>query len=833
MSLRVAELESLFTANLQPFEQGANRVEQRQRALDGTRTELHVDANATSALASMDRVEASARSLPDSEFQVDADTGGAARALDDIEDEAGASGRKAGDDAGDGMSAGIVGALATIPIAGAVGILGITAAKGFVDALEDGLAVEARGDRLMAETGLDPVTVGKLARASGEAYADNWGESIASNMDIARQAIQGGLLDPDATARDSQKIISSLAGVADVIGQDVAGVARATAALLRTGLAEDAAGAFDVIVKGFQAGNDIGDDWLDTLTEYPALFDRLGIDGAEATGLINQGLEAGARNADFVADALKEFQIRATDASDASAAGYERIGLSAEDMTAKIAAGGEGAREGLQEVLDGLRDIEDPVKRNEAAVELFGTKAEDLGDSLYALDLKTVAADLGTVEGAAESAMSALTDNAQNDIETAKRNIEVATDGIKGALAGAFGPQLEEWSQYVTENRAPIMEFLLGVANGGIDIGRGFVNGIAGATESVGDFISGPMRTLLDATIEMLHGLNKSPFIDLDDEIESLEGFSANMATAGEDAEGLADGMRENLIENGLDPLQERLNEVGNQLVWEAEVHDAQVQLANEIDALHGSGEELDEQLKNVKSSLEAEAEAALVAGASNDEMKASLNRSETALREQLAALGLTEDQINDLIAEYGLVPDEIITDVIANTDNAQAKVNGFFARNQGRVIQAYMQVQQPGPYADGYVFGNATGHIVKPMAAGGVLGTPMDPIAQVVPPGTLRVVGDRMDVDEAYIPLDGSQRSLCILTEAMRRMPGVQGMAAGGINGGPAGSGIGRSDLAAFAREIVAAFRDDADRRTSHAFAAEARDTELAGRMG
>jgi hypothetical protein len=67
-----------------------------------------------------------------------------------------------------------------------------------------------------------------------------------------------------------------------------------------------------------------------------------------------------------------------------------------------------------------------------------------------------------------------------------------------------------------------------------------------------------------------------------------------------------------------------------------------------------------------------------------------------------------------------------------------------------------------------------------------------MRPVAQVVPPQTWRVVGDRMRGDEAYIPIDASPRSQTILAETAQRMgyalmPQQQqpvGMAAGGIVG-------------------------------------------------
>src|SRR5699024_2819808 len=57
-----------------------------------------------------------------------------------------------------------------------------------------------------------------------------------------------------------------------------------------------------------------------------------------------------------------------------------------------------------------------------------------------------------------------------------------------------------------------------------------------------------------------------------------------------------------------------------------------------------------------------------------------------------------------------------------------------------------------------------------------------MEPIAQMVKPNTWRVVGDRMDVDEAYIPLNGSKRSWSILQETIARMPGPVQFHDGGI---------------------------------------------------
>lgn len=136
--------------------------------------------------------------------------------------------------------------------------------------------------------------------------------------------------------------------------------------------------------------------------------------------------------------------------------------------------------------------------------------------------------------------------------------------------------------------------------------------------------------------------------------------------------------------------------------------------------------------------------------------------------------------------------------DVSVNADTKPAKdeVNGFkkwFRDNSTvtmTVIQKISKVfdtdnKSPGAKTDskgntsrapmGRYFG---GIDVKGMAAGGL----MD-VAEMVKPGQIRFAGDRSDVDEAWIPLDGSARSKKILFEAIGRMPNMGiGMAAGGI---------------------------------------------------
>lgn len=865
MTLRVAELESVFTANIQQFEQGATKVETRSKKLVDKPTTVKVASDVTGALDGMDRVEAAGKRLEntDTVLQVDAqiekaetalnvirdnldmlerqeaspfvtaeidaartaltkvetqldelrgaraemvvaaDTAKAEDALEDVANKAADAGKEGGRRGGDNLATGIVGALATIPIAGAVVGIGVAAGKALYHAIEDGLGVEVREDTLAAKTGLDPVTVGKLGAAAAEAYAQNWGESIEANMDTARVAVQAGLLDPDATQRDAQAIIESLSGVADVIGEDIPRVVRSTQQLLRTGLAKDAQDAFDIIVKGQQAGLNVSEDWLDTIDEYSTQWRKLGLDGEQVLGLLSQGVQAGARDTDIAADALKEFSIRAIDGSELTKEGFDAIGLSAEEMSAKIAAGGPEAADALEQTLDKLREVEDPVKRAEAAVALFGTQAEDMGEALYAMDLTNAVQQLGGVEGAAQRALDTLGDNTAGAISSAQRNIEVAADGVKGALAEAFAPQLEGFATFVSENRTAVIQFLIDAANGAIDFGRALVEGAAAGTEALGDFAAGPVADLIDALADVAVAVDAAMPGDQEGQAirEWADGAVAGLRDFDTKTEDTADGMRAKLIEGVLDPAQEKINGLGEELLNNAAVHDATTALAADIanvgyaadgsqlsiDLMNGSidtsttaGQALDAQVRAVRESLEEQTAAAIANGESQEEVKERVNSARLAFIDQMTAMGLTEDQAKALADEYGLIPDKVVTDVQAK-DNASDTIDGVKDELAGvrdktvTVTAHYRSVFSTSgsppsgvPYRPEY-WNNRDGSVMEFYAGGGVR---EDHVAQIAPSGAWRVWAEPETGGEAYIPLAPSKRgrSMDILEDVARR---------------------------------------------------------------
>jgi hypothetical protein len=275
--------------------------------------------------------------------------------------------------------------------------------------------------------------------------------------------LQNGVVPEDIADADLEKVTAMALDLARAFDLDVGQAAAAAGQLIRTGLVDNATEAFDVMTRGFQQGANKADDLLETLTEYGTLFREAGISAKVATGLMVQGLSAGARDADKVADAIKEFTIRGKDGSKATAEGFKALGLSSDWMAQKIAAGGDLAAEALDETLDALRDVHDPVKRNAIAVALFGTQAEDLGQALYALDPSTAVAALGQVGGAAEAMGDTLNDNASTKIEAFKRTMQMyLVDFIDEKVIPA-AESLKEW--WDTDGQKWVEDFKAGLAD--------------------------------------------------------------------------------------------------------------------------------------------------------------------------------------------------------------------------------------------------------------------------------------------------------------------------------------------------------------------------------
>jgi minor tail protein len=326
-----------------------------------------------------------------------------------------------------------------------------------VAGLNEALDVGAVQDKLVAQLGLTGPAAEKVGTEAGNLYKNGFGASLEDAGDIVKNAFQNGLVGINDSADAVEAVGEQIANYTTLTGEDALKATEAVAQMIKTGLAKNATQAFDILNRGQQLGVNKAEDLLDTFNEYGTQFRKIGLDGPKALGLMSQGLKAGARDSDTVADAIKEFAIRSVDGSKTTVDAFTKLGLSAGAMQKVFAEGGPKASEGLDKVLTKLRDVEDPAERSRLAVELFGTKAEDLGDALLALDPSTAVAGLGDLEGAAKRAGDTLNDNAKARVTSFTRTLK--TD-LVNFLGAEVLPKLDEFGQYLQTKVGPKLKDL-------------------------------------------------------------------------------------------------------------------------------------------------------------------------------------------------------------------------------------------------------------------------------------------------------------------------------------------------------------------------------------
>lgn len=260
-------------------------------------------------------------------------------------------------------------------------------------------------NKIAAQLGATPGQAKAIGKLSGSVYAAGFGEDMPSVATAIKAATQNGLVDlKNVSSEASQAAVKNLLTVGNVLEEDSERVSSAVSQMLRTGLAKSSEEAMDILVTATQKGVNKSQDLLDTVNEYGTQFRKLGLSGTQSMGLLSQAIQAGARDSDTAADALKEFSIRAIDGSKLTANAYKSLGLDGKLMGANVAKGGDFANEALDVTLDKLRNIKDPVKQAQVATALFGTKAEDLGKALFAMDPSSAADKMGKLKGATKTA---------------------------------------------------------------------------------------------------------------------------------------------------------------------------------------------------------------------------------------------------------------------------------------------------------------------------------------------------------------------------------------------------------------------------------------------
>lgn len=318
-----------------------------------------------------------------------------------------------------------------------IGAVMATAGHMAVDAFTGSLDFDKAQKKLDAQLG-NSEYAGEMGKVAAHLYAEGFGENIGEVNEAVRSVMGSGMLEEDATSEAIGNITAQVKSLGEAFDKDIGETTRAVGKAVKTGLVKDAQEGLDVITRGLQQNVDEAGDLMDTFSEYSTQFREVGLNGAQAMGLLVQGLRAGARDADVVADSIKEFTLRMKDGSVETAKGFEMLGLNGKEMMAKFAQGGPAAAQVFDTMMQKLKAIEDPAKRNAAALALFSTKAEDMGKAIFALDPGHAAEALGTIDGAAKRVNDTLNDTVENRVKKAKREFEEFGQSIAG-INGPIG----------------------------------------------------------------------------------------------------------------------------------------------------------------------------------------------------------------------------------------------------------------------------------------------------------------------------------------------------------------------------------------------------------
>lgn len=265
-------------------------------------------------------------------------------------------------------------------------------------------------------------------------YGENYGESlddVAQTLATVRQQ-----LDTEWSTDALKTVTQDAITLRDTFGYEVQDSIRAASALIQN-FGIDGDEAFRLIAEGNRNGLDYSGELLDTISEYSVQFAKLGLSANDMFKRLEAGAKNGAWNLDKVGDAFKEFSIRVVDGSDTTQAGFEALGMNADYMAQQFAAGGEAARDALQQTMQALADMDDPVQQNLAGVNLLGTMWEDLGATAV-VQMANIAE--GTY-GAAD-AMQTLRESRLDDLTEASEHLDRNLNLLAATAGDAVVPAL-------------------------------------------------------------------------------------------------------------------------------------------------------------------------------------------------------------------------------------------------------------------------------------------------------------------------------------------------------------------------------------------------------
>lgn len=296
---------------------------------------------------------------------------------------------------------------------------------------------ESAMNALQVQTGMSSKEMEKYNGIMKEMYNKNYGESFD---DIAQSIATVAQNSKEVDPAKIQELTEGALTLRDAFGFEVNETMRAANMLIdQFGISGEEA--YNLIAQGAQNGLNKNGDLLDTINEYAVHFKQTGRGAEDFFNMLENGAEEGTFSVDKLGDAWKEFGIRAKDTTTTTTEAYEILGLNADEMRAKFAAGGESAKQATDTILTALFSMDDAVKQNQAGVDLFGTMWEDLGaDAIKALS--DTNGEITTTKNSLEEINKVQYSGFEHELEQLKREFKTS---LSEPLAEEVIPQVKKF----------------------------------------------------------------------------------------------------------------------------------------------------------------------------------------------------------------------------------------------------------------------------------------------------------------------------------------------------------------------------------------------------
>lgn len=361
-------------------------------------------------------------------------------------------------------------------------------------------------NQLSASTGATGAELEALGQSVESIYAKGLGEDFQDVADALAATQQASGLTGEAL----EDATAAAFTLRDTFEYDINESARAASALMKNfGVSADEA--YGLIASAAQNGADKNGDLLDVLNEYSGQYSALGLSADQFIGSLVNGADAGLFSIDKIGDAVKEFNIRAKDGSDASADAFKSLGLNADRMSAAFAAGGETAEAAFFDTVEALNAIEDPMEKNRIGVALFGTQFEDLEAGILPVlgDIETAAYD-----GAA--ALEQINEVKYNDLGTAMEAIKRSAETTLLPMANIVTDSLLDMMPVITDTMEEIAPVIEDVMEECMPFVEEFLGGMGDVLKTVLPMVAKLASSLLPILTKLVSKL-LPPLLDLID----------------------------------------------------------------------------------------------------------------------------------------------------------------------------------------------------------------------------------------------------------------------------------------------------------------------------